>query len=73
MNSTTIPCSPKVQLVLTLRARAARLRAIHDTMQARIAPVRHGAALLLLEARALKSRLVPAELRELRRRSWQRA
>jgi len=55
-----------------LRARAGRLRAIHDTMQARLAPVRHGAALMLLEARALRSRMAPAELAELRRQAWHR-
>lgn len=70
---TTLPCSPKVKLFLTLRARAARLRAIYDVMQARLAPVHHGSALMLLEARALKSRMAPAELSELRRHTWHRA
>jgi hypothetical protein len=69
----TVSCSHKVELVLRMRARAARLRAIYDVMQARLAPVRHGAAELLLEARALKSRMAPAERSELRRRILQRA
>ena len=69
---TTVPCSPAVQQILMLRARAARLRAVYDAVRTRIEPVRHGAAELLLEARALRSRLAAAQLAELRRRLWPR-
>ena len=56
---------------IALRARAARLRALYDFLRTRFEPVRHGSAELLLEARALRSRLAAAQLAELRRRHHQ--
>ena len=63
-----VRCSPAVRQILALRVRAARLRALYDFLRTRIEPVRHGSAELLLEARALRSRLAAGQLAELRRR-----
>lgn len=61
--------SPKVQKIVALRGRAARLRAEYETVQTRCAPMRHRANQLLQEARALKGTLTACELAELRR-AW---
>jgi hypothetical protein len=63
-------CRPaKVQRIVTLRARAAKLTAQYEAAQARLAPTRHRARQLREEARVLKGTLTACELTELRR-AW---
>ncbi len=61
--------SPKVDRILVLRRRAARLRADYEAAQMRMAPARHRVNHLLQEVRALKGTLTPVEVAELRR-AW---
>jgi hypothetical protein len=63
-------CRPaKVQRIVALRARAAKLTAECEAAQARVAPARHRARQLLEEARMLKGTLTACELTALRR-AW---
>ena len=58
---------PKVRRILQLQGRAATLQAKCESTMARIAPARHQAEQLRLQALALKLRLTPSELCQLRR------
>lgn len=66
---TTMLCSSRVRQILALRARAAAVRAAYEQSLTRLAPLRHHAQSLVLQSRALKSRLGAAELQQLRR-AW---
>ena len=59
----------KVQRIVSLRARAAKLAADYSRAEARLAPLRHRARQHLEEARVLKGTLTPLELAQLRR-AW---
>lgn len=59
--------SRKVQQIVGLRVRAARLRAEYEAGRTRLEPVRYRAERLAQEARALKGGLTDCELAELRR------
>lgn len=61
--------SPRVQRIVALRTRAAKLAAEYEKAQSRLAPARHRARQLLEEARVLKGSLTACELQELRR-AW---
>ena len=61
--------SSKVQKIVALRARAAKLAADYQREEARLAPLRHRARQHLEEARMLKGTLTPFELAALRR-AW---
>ena len=61
--------SPKVEKIVALRGRAARLMAQYEAAEVLVAPTRHRAQQLVQEARALKSTLTACELAELRR-AW---
>jgi hypothetical protein len=63
-------CRPaKVQRIVALRTRAAKLTAQYEAAQVRLAPTRHRARQLCEEARVLKGTLTACELTELRR-AW---
>ena len=61
--------SPKVEKIVALRGRAARLMAQYEAAEMCVAPTKHRAQQLVHEARALKSTLTACELAELRR-AW---
>lgn len=61
--------SPRVDRIVVLRRRAARLRANYEAAQTRLAPTRHRANQFLQEARVLKGQLTPPEITQLRR-AW---
>ena len=59
--------SHRVRMILQLQGRAATLKAKCESTMARIAPARHHAEQLRQQALALKLRLTPEELCQLRR------
>ena len=61
--------SAKVQKIVVLRTRAAKLAAEYEGGESRLAPVRHRARQCLEEARMLKGTLTPCEIAELRK-AW---
>ena len=61
--------SAKVQKIVALRTRAAKLAADYERAQSRLAPTRHRARQFLEEARMLKGTLTAYEVAELRR-AW---
>ena len=59
--------SPKVRKILHLEGRAATLLGSYEGHPARIVATRHRAEQLVQEARAIKAKLTPKELTQLRR------
>ena len=59
--------SHRVRKILQLQGRAATLRAGYESRLARITPAKHKAEQLRQQALALKMRLTPSELCQLRR------